>query len=1306
MIVDQYGLTPIQQGMLFHYVNAEHSGVDIEQLVIEYKEPPDISILERAWQATIQKHPVLRTSFRWEEFPEPIQQVHDRVRVQIEKKTFCSESQVASFITADRQRGFDLRQPPLMRLTFFGSNIGSSQLVWTLHHILMDGRAFIIVLNQVEQYYRDLLSGATPDITTEILYRPYVEWTRQRDLTGADDFWREKLSGLTAPTRLPFEPDYLPKNGSILGEIEAQLSASVTAALRLIARQNDVTLNTVVMGIWAILLARISGESEVVFGATKTTRRASIAGADSIVGLFLNTVPVRIAVRSTTPVVEMLKQLRREWVSLRQYEHTPLIQIKRASGFPSAAPLFDSLVVFESQRFDTALAATGPQWRDRGIRWFEQTGFGLTLLAYGDAALTLKLEFDAQRFGRTTAQRILTHVIQACTSVATNPDDTIGRLAIIPHEERQLLVVDWNRTESEYPRELPLAALVESQVAETPNATAVVFGRQSLTYRELNERANQLARELVKCGAKPNELVGVCIERSLEMLIALLAVAKSGAGYLPLDPYLPAARLQHMIDDSGLGVIVTQRNLQSELPRFLGRIVTMDSNEWHVNRSDNLDVAVKPEHVAYVIYTSGSTGKPKGVVVSYGSLLNVLWAVKGLLKFDASDRLLAVTTISFDIAGADIWLPWLVGATTILASRESAADGAQLGELIKRHDITFMQATPVTWWLLLGAGWRGKSDLQIVCTGEAMPRKLASQLVPMVGKLWNLYGPTETAIWSTGYLVVDGQAPVLIGRPIDNTQCYILDSHREPVPIGSIGDLYIAGDGLARGYLNRPELTAEKFVPNPFNREPGSRMYHTGDLARYRPDGNIECLGRTDDQVKIRGFRIELGEIETALKQHPGICQPVVVAREDIPGEKRLVAYFVPVGAAAPERSELRRLLKQQLPEYMVPTEYVALTNFPISANGKIDRKALPPPGRSDEVSSLDSYAAPRNDTERKLVEIMSRVLCLDRIGIDVDFFAIGGHSLAAMRVISLIKSEMNIDLPVRTLFKATTASQIAAIIIESSDSGKTLSSDELRTCIAIQANGSNFPLFCVARPNVNALGYLFLSRHLGPDQPVFGLQRQMPEDPQVEFTPEQIRETAEEYIRAMRSVQPHGPYYLVGQCQGAYIAFEMVRRLESQGDCIGMLGMLDVWPEENTRHKLLFFVHSYVHKLLNALRRKAAKEVVALAAPLADRRHGEGEALSTAYAGDSRTPLWKLYWPGPDFRPVVISSKIVVFRVASQPVYRIRDRAMGWRNRTVGPVEVEDIPGGHLTLLREPHVHVLAERIRRHMGDSAEGVL
>jgi amino acid adenylation domain-containing protein len=1319
--IDEYGLSPMQQGMLFQHLAAEHSGVDVEQLVISYKEGPDVAVLERAWQAVVEKHPVLRTSFRWDGLLEPIQQVHDELLVRIEQHQACDEATFLAFLAADRRRGIDLRQPPLMRLTLFGSGAGPMRLVWTLHHILMDGRACVIVLNEVEQCYDDLLNGIQLERSPGLPYKPYTEWVKQLDLSDANDFWREKLQGLTAPTPLPGEPDALPKDTSIHGEVEIELSEEVTSRLRNVARQYNVTLNTVVMGSWAILLGRFSGESEVVFGAVKTTRGNSIPDADSIVGLFLNTIPVRVAVNPTTQVAEMLKRLYAEWMwmSLRRYDYTPLVQIKRVSDLPQSEPIFNSLVVFENQRFGTALANSQPRWRERRFSFLEQTGLPLTLSAFGDSAMALKLEYDVHRFSRATVERILAHLVQVFTSVADNPDETIGNLKIIPAAERQQILVERNATERAYPRETSLAALVEAQVERTPDAIAVACGEQKLTYRELNERANQLAEELRKFGAGPDQLVGLFVERSIDMVMALLAIVKAGAAYLPLDPVFPPERLGYMLEDSGVRVLVTQQSLGRELPAFAGEMLLLEDRRWQENPRDNLAVTVGPEHLAYLIYTSGSTGKPKGVQVPRGALTNLLWSMRDWLQLSGRDRLLALTTISFDLAGPDMWLPLLVGAQTVVASREEAADGIALRSLLERHGITFMQATPMTWRLLFDAGWRGKPDLQAVCGGEAMPPEVAAQLAPAVKKLWNLYGPTETTIWSTKYLVEDGQAPILIGRPLANTRCYILDRQGQPVPLGATGELHIGGDGLTRGYLNRPELTAEKFLPDPF-RGDGSRMYRTGDLARYRADGNMECLGRIDHQVKLRGYRIEPGEIEVALKEQPEIKQAVVIAREDKPGDKLLVAYLVSTNSTNLAASELRMRLKRQLPDYMVPKAYVFLDQLPISPNGKIDRSALPVPAEPRAVP-VDTYIAPRNQLEVTLARIWAETLGVQRVGIRDDFFDTGGDSLDAVRLILKILAAFPACQPsLAVLLKAPTVEQFA----------RTLRSGQADwSClVAVREGNERPPFFCVHGAGGNVLSMRDLAMALPPSLPFYCLQARGLDGQTTPFS--SVEETAECYIDQIRTVQPRGPYYLGGGCYGGLVAFEMARRLRSAGETVSVVALMDTWNFAYGRFiskpKLFyfnsrFFLRRTFHhvKTLGQVKPRdwtayvssrvktflqLAKSVARIAeggdetqfpVSLVDAKfqelegHGElGQVLERVRNASHVAAL--------NFIPKPYDGHLLVFGARTRVDDPYRDEALGWRPVALGGVTAYVVDGDHLSIFRNPAVGAIAEKLDR----------
>ncbi|HEX9244858.1 MAG TPA: amino acid adenylation domain-containing protein, partial [bacterium] len=569
--------------------------------------------------------------------------------------------------------------------------------------------------------------------------------------------------------------------------------------------------------------------------------------------------------------------------------------------------------------------------------------------------------------------------------------------------------------------------LFEAQVERTPEAVAVTFEDQSLTYRQLNRRANQLAHQLQSLGVGPEALVGICVERSLETVEGLLGILKAGGAYVPLDPEYPRERLAFMVRDSGLRVLLTQTHLSAKLSEFQLPLVCLDSDRRAIAQQslENCHSGIEPGNLAYVIYTSGSTGRPKGVEITHRSLVSFLAAMQADPGLTAGDTLLAVTTISFDIAALELFFPLSVGARVVLVSRDTARDGRRLLEELARSGATCLQATPTTWRLLVGAGWQGNKDLKILCGGEALPRDLANELVRKSRSIWNMYGPTETTIWSTLYRVRSGEGPVLIGRPIANTETHVLDNQLQPVPVGVAGELYIGGAGVARGYRIRPELTAEKFIPNQFSKKPGARLYKTGDRARYRPDGNIEFLGRLDDQVKIRGFRIELGELEAVLGSHPGVREAVVIAREDVPGEQRLAGYLVAAKKPAPSLNELYSFSKDRLPEYMIP-DLVVLDSLPRTPNGKVDRRALPAPGPA-RPEPEETFVGPRTPAEEAVADIWTRVLGVGQVSRYDNFFDLGGHSLLAMQVVARIEGQLGVRINLKELMFQTLAQLAAA---------------------------------------------------------------------------------------------------------------------------------------------------------------------------------------------------------------------------------------------------------------------------------------
>lgn len=710
-------------------------------------------------------------------------------------------------------------------------------------------------------------------------------------------------------------------------------------------------------------------------------------------------------------------------------------------------------------------------------------------------------------------------------------------------------LVEWNHTAAEYPRDACLHQLLEAQARRTPQVIAVEFGDQSLSYAELNLRANQLARLLRQQGVGRETLIGVCLERSLEMVVALLGILKAGGAYVPLDPAYPLDRIQHVLDDAHVRLLITQTELLKQLPTS-AKTICLDS-QWKALDGQGADAVaadVTSRNLAYVIYTSGSTGKPKGVQLEHRSVVNFLCSMQRQPGFAQEDVLVAVTTLSFDIAGLEMYLPLLSGGRIVIAPREATYDGRLLSELIKKSKATVIQATPATWRLLFESGWRGDSNLKVLVGGEALPAELAHELVARCGEVWNMYGPTETTIWSSVYRVQGDEGRILpIGRPIANTTFYVLDDTRQPVPVGSEGELYIGGEGLARGYFERPELTAEKFVPDPFSTLDQARMYRTGDLARFREDGDVEYLGRLDHQVKIRGFRIELGEIEAVLDQHADVLRSVVVAREESSGDKRLVAYVVCDTESTVSSAELREHVRKQLPDYMIPSAVVQLATLPLTPNGKVDRKSLPAPKATDFASDVN-YVAPRDPVELKLATLWEETLGIRPIGVKTSFFDLGGRSLLAARLFTKISHAFGHDLPLATLFRAPTIEKLAQELRVAS------SKPAYSSLVTIQPLGSKPPFFCVHGGAGSTLFLHRLSREMGFDQPFYGLEPEGLDGRRVSRTT--VEQMATHYLSEIRKVQPAGPYFLGGYCFGGLVAFEMAQQLRQQGEQSALVAM------------------------------------------------------------------------------------------------------------------------------------------------------
>src|SRR5215212_5073588 len=1027
---DLYQLSPMQLGMLFHTLEDPEAGVYFEQSVFTIEGPLDTPAFERAWQAVIDRHSILRSAFLWHNLDTPVQVAHRQLDITIDKHDWrdrpvqIQNQLLDEYLSADRDRGFDVEQAPLIRLALFQTSDLVHKFVFSRHHLILDRWSRSIVNKEVFAYYDAFTRNAEPLLEEPRPYGDYIAWIAEQDQNAAEAYWQDNLKELSSPTTIT-TPDRHPDQNERAKEFHdrrIELSQSQSEALKDFTRRNKLTLSTVVQAAWAMLLARYSGTDDVLFGVTVSGRTPALAGVESMVGLFINTLPLRTQLRFGSPVIDWLQTLQQQQLELQNYEYSSLLDIHRWSEIPPGEPLFQSLLVFENlpvtarhERGDDSLVIRN----DRS--YGSATGYPLTLIATPAANLHLQLVYDSARFVAETVERMLVHLRTIIEGIVARQNQKIRDVSMLTASEERLFA-QWNDTSAEF-ENVCVHQLIERQAFLRPEIVAVQSDSTQLPYGELNARANQLARHLCTMGVGPESLVGVFLERSVEMVVALLAIHKAGGAYVPLDPSLPAQRLSFMVHDADLKVLLTNTSLAGALSPSTASIVLID-DEWPkiAEQSDeDLVPNVTPQNLAYVIYTSGSTGHPKGVQIEHRALTNFLSSMQREPGMTPDDVLLAVTTLSFDIAGLEIFLPLITGARLIIAAGETAADGFQLRERLASSGATVMQATPATWQMLIDAGWREGKDLKVLCGGEALPLELAKELLARGVTLWNMYGPTETTIWSTTCKLERSHESVSIGRPIANTRVYVLDKFGNRVPVGVAGELHIAGAGLARGYLKRPELTAASFISHFFSAEPDQRLYKTGDLVRYSADGNLEYLGRLDEQVKIRGFRIELGEIESVLRQHPAIRSCVAVAREDTPGEKQLVAYVVTTQAVTP--AELREYLSDKLPAYMLPAAIVELDELPLTPNAKIDRLALPAP---DHRPHAREVVSPRSQLEELLSGIWTQVLKVPDIGINQNFFELGGHSLLAVSVISRTRDALKVDLKVGHLFEAPTITALA----------------------------------------------------------------------------------------------------------------------------------------------------------------------------------------------------------------------------------------------------------------------------------------
>ena len=1040
-VADVYPLSPIQQGLLFHSLLQRTAKTYFIQLRIIVRGDLRVPAFQRAWQQVMDRHDVLRTSFRHQGLPQPLQVVQQQVEIPFDQQDWRElaaveqKARLHSFLAADRERGFELSRAPLMRLTLLQVSNDTYEFVWSYHHLLLDGWSVPLILKDVLSCYEAATKGTELRLEHPRPYRDYIAWLGGQEFSAAKVFWQEALRGFTAPTSLGVEDAKNVRSDKSLPYEDRwiELSGSSTEALRSFGRRNHVTLNTLLQGAWGILLSRYCGEQDVLFGATVSGRSIPLAGIDSMVGIFINTLPVRARVSEEKSVLTYLRELQAHHLEARRFEYTPLVELRGWSEVPAGVPLFESVMVVENYPVDEALQrqSSGLEFQPADLDVSELTNYPVTVLAVQGRQLSLRISCDSGRFDGATIERMLGHFKRLLEGMVSDPEQRVSDLPMLSESEQRQLLEEWNATDATYPQGETIHELFEAQVERTPDQVALVVGDARLSYRELNARANQLAHHLRELGVGPQVLVGVCVERSVEMVVGLLGILKAGGAYVALDPAYPEARLQFMLEDTQVPVLLTQERLTGRLPAHPAHRICLDTEWARIAGESAIDAGweVPANALSHVIYTSGSTGRPKGVAIEHRNVVTLLrWSREHYSSEDLAG-VLASTSICFDLSVWEFFVPLAWGGTVHVVQH-----ALRLPELATAHAVTLVNTVPSAMAELVRLGGVPPSVRRVNLAGEPLQPDLVKKLYELgtVDQVCDLYGPSEDTTYSTfAHRVLGG--PATIGRPIANTQVYLVNGELQPVPIRVTGEVHLGGDGLARGYLHRPDVTAERFIPDPFGRRPGGRLYRTGDLSRYLDDGNVEFQGRRDHQVKIRGFRIELGEIEAALTAHPSVREAVVLARQDgspdtsasSQTDKRLVAYLVSERQPGPGTAELRSYLKERLPDYMVPAVFVTLDALPLTPNGKLDRKALPSPDQTRPELER-ALVEPRTDTEATVASIWRDLLRVEKIDVHQDFFELGGHSLIATQLASRVRQAFGIELPLDEVFKASTVASFA----------------------------------------------------------------------------------------------------------------------------------------------------------------------------------------------------------------------------------------------------------------------------------------
>jgi aspartate racemase len=1293
-------LSCAQEQIWLHIQMAPEVPMYNEAVVIRHQGALNVPAMERSLSEIIRRHEAWRTNFELVN-DQPLQVVRapEPISLPVTDLRHLPEAErplrAGKHAEEQSRKPFDLKQDRLVRASVVRLGDEEYQVILTLHHMIFDGLSiYHVFVPELLALYHAYSGEDAPALAKlplaelSIQYSDFAAWQRARELEGPlekqMDYWRKELSGALPVLQLHTDRTR-PAVQTFRGAMQSfRLPQNLSDELRRAGRGESATVFMTLLAAFVGLLYRYTGQEDIIVGTVSAGRKQS--EVQGLLGCFQNPLALRMDVSGNPSFRELLGRARKVTLGALSNDEVPfgtLVQELQPERDLTRSPILQVLISLAPQMPDIS-----PDWDLRQMAVdVGAAKFDLDLeLEDRPEGIRGRFVYNTDLFDAPTIARTVGHWETLLQSLVANPDQPISVLPLLTKSEKTQLA-EWNNTSADYPAGKCVHQLVEWHAQRAPEAIAVQQEKRSLSYRELNARANQLAHYLRKRGVGPDTPVGICLHSSPDMMVALLAVLKAGAACLPLDPKYPLERLAYMVEDSRARVLISDPRNAAQFPTVEVIRLPQDWREIGEENSENLDIDLSPESLAYVIYTSGSTGKPRGVELTHRGLVNHNTAAVKLYGLQASDFVLQFSSISFDIAVEEIFPAWISGARLVLKTEEMPLAAGDFVRWIRQRRISVLDLPTAYWHEMVH---------QLSEANEALPERLRLVIVggekasPVTLAAWrkltgdrvrwiNTYGPTEASVIATAY-EPQGEipSPLPIGRPIANTQIRILNAHMQPQPVGIRGELHIGGKGVARGYLNRPELTAAKFVDDPFSTESGARLYKTGDVARYLPDGNIEFLGRTDDQVKVRGFRVELGEIEALLARFHGIDMAVVVPREDARGEKTLVAYFVPAKDPAPTGSELREFLQERLPDYMLPSSFVKLETMPLTPNGKVDRRQLPTPSAADSAQQ-EGLTAPKDALESQLVRIWESILGKRPIGVRQSFFDLGGHSLLAVRLMHRLEQVFGKRMPITILFQAPTIEHMAELLRTKGWA------PSWSSVVPIQPLGSKRPLFLVHGAGGTVIIYRDLARHLGTDQPVYGLQAQGLDGKQSCLTT--VEDMASHYLKAIRAIQPEGPYLLGGLSFGGTVAFEMARQLNAKGEEVALLALLDTFPGK----------YEPATSLLLKLGKMPAREQF----DYIQRKTGQ-------YARNWKRRIDRMFLPqalknvrrgihqaGTQYSPQPYTGEITLFRASEKSLRGVNDSYAGWRELAGGKLEVIEIPGGHVSMLSEPQVAVLAEQLK-----------